>query len=214
LKRRWPGRGTARGGGRLATVLAAALVLAPASAIALDKCVGADGKVTYSDHGCASDTKRSNVEGSNSMADASIDYYDVSAPGGLTANTSWHLAYQYSSRSGSGGTCAVGTVTTQLALKVRMPRWTPKADDSTAVAARWSRYISALQVHESGHLQIGRDFESGFKRAALATTAANCGELNSALRTLFDSMLDQARARERDYDARTGHGATQGAVFK
>jgi len=195
-------------------LLATVLLAAPASTFALDKCVGADGKVTYSDHGCVTGAKRSGLEGGGSLADAQIEYYDVSAPGGYTANTTWHLSYEYRPRSQPGGACEVDTVTTKLDLKVSMPRWAPTAGASPDLSARWSRYISALQVHEAGHLQTGRDFESGFKRAALAARAANCGELNSALRTLFDSLLDQARARDRDYDARTGHGATQGAVFK
>jgi predicted secreted Zn-dependent protease len=71
-----------------------------------------------------------------------------------------------------------------------------------------------LQVHEAGHLQAGRDFESNFKRALLGMApAANCGALDQAIRARFDQMRQQANQRDRDYDAQTNGGATQGARF-
>jgi hypothetical protein len=185
----------------------------PGAVFALEKCVGADGKVTYSDRGCAAGVKRSSVGGDASLTDATMEYYDVASPGGHTAYTSWNLSYRYTNRSVPGG-CKVDTVTTRLDLKVRMPRWTPAAGTSADLDARWGRYISALQVHEAGHVQTGRDFDSNFKRAAMGLSAADCGALDSALRAQFNSFLKQANARDKDYDAQTQHGATQGAYFK
>jgi predicted secreted Zn-dependent protease len=189
-------------------------MLASAPALALEKCVGTDGKVTYSDTRCATGAKRSTVSGGASIGDARLEYYDVSTPGGHAAHASWQLSYQYRSRPLSGGSCAVDSVTTKLELKVSMPRWTPSAQAAPDLVTRWSRYLSALEVHENGHLQTGRDFESNFKRTAMATTAANCSTLDGALRATFDSLLKQAKARDIDYDAQTGHGAMQGAVFR
>jgi predicted secreted Zn-dependent protease len=95
-----------------------------------------------------------------------------------------------------------------------MPRWTASGQASQDLATRWSRYVSALEVHENGHLQTGRDFESNFKRAAMSAAAPNCGAIDGSLRATYDSLLKQANARDIDYDAQTGHGATQGAVFR
>ena len=193
-----------------ALALAAALLLSR-GADALEKCVGHDGKVTYSDHGCASGAQKKSLGGA-SLDGAQMEYYDVQAPGGHMGRTDWNLSYRYTTRSIAGG-CGVDSVTTKLELKVRMPRWNGAAG-SPDLASRWSRYLSALEVHEAGHVQNARDFESNFRRAASAMTAGDCGSLGSALRAQFDSMLKQANARDVDYDAQTNHGATQGAFFR
>jgi predicted secreted Zn-dependent protease len=183
------------------------------NAAALEKCVGADGKVTYSDHGCAAGAKRSAVAGSASDEGVQWAYYDVSAPGGHVGHTDWYLTYTYRPRSAPGG-CAVDSVTTKLDLKVRMPRWTPSSGASSDLQSRWGRYLSALHTHELGHVQNGRDFESAFKRTASATSAPDCGALDASLRSSFAALLRQANQRDVDYDAQTRHGATQGAYYR
>ena len=175
--------------------------------------MGADGRITYSDHGCAAGAKRSAVAGAPSDEGVQWVYYDVSAPGGHQGHTDWHLSYTFRSRSAPGG-CAVSSVTTRLELKVRMPRWTPAAGAAPDLQSRWGRYVSALRTHELGHVQNARDFESAFKRTAAATSAADCGALDASLRSAFAALLDQANRRDVDYDTQTRHGATQGAFYQ
>lgn len=189
------------------------LLTASGAALALEKCVDADGKVNYSDRPCPAGAKRATIGGDSSMAGVPIEYYDVQSPGGHRGQASWYLSYTYRSRSTPGG-CAVESVVTKLDLKVRLPRWSPSAGASRELSARWDRYMDALRVHENGHLQTGRDLESSFKSAAAGIMTADCGALDAALRASFDSLLRQANQRDKDYDAQTGHGATQGAVFK
>ena len=186
-------------------------VLLSGEAGALEKCVGANGKITYSDSPCAAGATRGQVGADTSLGSAQVEYYDVPAPGGHSAHTTWNLGYNFQSHRTAAGRCIVGSLTTKLDLKVRMPRWSGRDPD---LSARWSRYVGALQVHEAGHLKIARDFESAFQRAASGLTTQDCGNLDAALRSQFDTMLKQANQRERDYDAQTEHGATQGAVFK
>jgi predicted secreted Zn-dependent protease len=182
-------------------------------ALALEKCVGPDGKISYSDRPCAAGAKGRKVEGGASLEGAQIEYYDVGSPGGHMGRADWHVSYQFTTRPAPGG-CAVASVTTKLALKVRLPRWTPAQDASADLQARWARYMAALEVHEAGHLQNGRDFEGNFKRVASGMSGMDCGALDAAVRAQFDSMSKQAAARDRDYDTQTQHGATQGAFFR
>jgi predicted secreted Zn-dependent protease len=189
-----------------------AVIATPARA--LEKCVGADGKVHYSDRPCPAGAKRTAIGGDSSMTGVQMEYYDVQAPGGHQGHASWSMSYTYRSRSAPGGGCGVESVATRLDLKVKLPRWSQAAGTSSELAGRWDRYMDALRVHENGHLQTGRDLESNFKRAASGIVTADCGALDAALRASFDSLLRQANQRDKDYDAQTGHGATQGAVFK
>jgi predicted secreted Zn-dependent protease len=183
------------------------------NAAALEKCVGADGKVTYSDHGCAAGAKRSALAGSASDEGVQWVYYDVPAPGGHVGHTDWNLSYTYRSRAAPGG-CAVDSLTTKLDLKVRMPRWNPGPAAGSDLQSRWGRYVSALRTHELGHVQNGRDFESAFKRTASTTSASDCGTLDASLRSSFAALLKQTNQRDLDYDAQTRHGATQGASYQ
>ena len=187
--------------------------MAAANASGLEKCVGPDGKVTDSDRGCAGGAKASTLRGDASLAGAQIDYYEVSAPSGHTAHAQWYLSYTPRTRMVPGKGCAVDSVDTKLDLKVRIPRWNPPPGTSPDATRRWDRYLDALRVHEAGHLQVGRDFESGFRRAALEMSAPDCGTLSTMLRSRFDALLNQSRQRDLDYDAQTRHGATQGALF-
>ena len=142
-----------------------------------------------------------------------VEYYDVAAPAGHPGTASWNLSYKYTARVPSEGGCAVQTITTALDLKLRMPRWTPASDASAALVSRWQRYLGALEAHEQGHLQHGRDFERAFLAASRGLRAASCDALSALLRARFDELLEQARRRDADYDAQTRHGATQGAAF-
>jgi predicted secreted Zn-dependent protease len=197
-----------------ALALALLAVLAAGPAHATQKCVGADGKVTYSDRGCAAGAKRTAVGVDTSLSDATIEYYDVPAPGGHRGRADWHVSYTYRQKSLGDGRCAVESVSTKLDLKVRLPRWNPPADAPAALVGKWGRYMDALRVHEAGHLQTGRDLASNFKAAALGMGPTDCGALGAAVRARFDGLLGQANARDRDYDAQTRHGATQGAYFQ
>ena len=193
--------------------LALAFLLAAQPALALEKCVGADGKVTYSDKACAAGAKRTTVGPDVSAADVRFEYYDVGTPGGHMGRTDWRLSYKYTRRATPGGGCQVGSLETVLDLKIRMPRWTPPAGAAPDQVSRWQRYSGALLGHEYGHVQNARNTETGFKRAALAAMAADCGSLDASLRSLFDNAIQQGNAADRAYDDQTRHGATQGAVF-
>jgi predicted secreted Zn-dependent protease len=184
------------------------------NALALEKCVGADGKVTYSDHGCAAGAKRSAVAGAPSDEGVQWVYYDVPAPGGHVGHTDWNLSYTFRSRGAPGGGCAVASVTTKLDLKVRMPRWTPRAGSSPDLESRWGRYVSALRTHELGHVQNARDIEGAFRHTASGLSASDCGALDASLRSSFSALIKQANQRDVDYDAQTRHGATQGAYYQ
>jgi predicted secreted Zn-dependent protease len=218
-----------------------ALLLAPLPpAVALEKCVSPDGRISYSEQPCAAGAKRAPIgRGTSSVvntpgaalstytppAEVRVNYYDVqggdynSVLGSLMSGrefagkTDWLLSYKYQPRV-EAGACKAESVTTKLALSMTLPRWLPPSGAAADLIGRWERFMSALRVHEEGHVQDARNLESGAKRALLALSSSNCGALDSAMRAKFDQLLEQGRARDRDYDQQTGHGKTQGAVFR
>jgi predicted secreted Zn-dependent protease len=223
---------------RTIAFVAALASFSPASA--LEKCVSADGKISYSEQPCAVGSKRAAIGHGTAAVGASpggalprsaaptkvqVNYYDVqgsdfrSLLAALNAldefhgHADWKLAYTYRSRTGAGG-CSVESVDTTLELSMTLPRWTPTAATPGDLSSRWERYLEALRTHEEGHLEHGRSFETALKAAFAGMSALNCAALDAAARSRYGQMLEQYRARDVEYDRRTGHGKTQGAEFR
>lgn len=203
------------------TLLTLGLLTSNLCAQPVHKCVGPDGRISYSGHPCA--------VGAGARAKiltvgtgVRVQSYDVEAPDipGLlrTLNArstyhgeaKWNLSYRFRTQP-IGKRCAVTSVATKLDLAMTLPRWRPPAGVSTDALARWERYIAALRVHEEGHLEHGRGAEREFRAAAQGVSALDCNAAGRLVREHFDRILADYQARDVEYDQRTGHGKTQGA---
>jgi predicted secreted Zn-dependent protease len=218
-------------------LLLALLFGAAQGAWAQHKCVSPEGKVTYSEQPCAGAARPQAItRGASSSASpvgggagapsapaaTKVNYYDVhgadiagvvaalNARGTYHGRADWKLSYKYSWRAAGGG-CAVEALNTELELVMMLPRWTPPAGVSADLVSRWERYMAALRVHEEGHLDHGRAAERELKASASRMQAADCAALDAAVRQRFEGILADYRARDKDYDARTEHGKSQGA---
>ena len=233
-------------------------------AVAVEKCVSPQGKVTYSEQPCPAGSKGQTI-GGGTAADATKDsapadsagsggsakegaaeaskapatradaagvapsgvtlrYFEVqgndfdtllaalNANGGFHGKAEWKLSYRYQPKR-AGRVCSLQSVSTQLDLSMTLPRWTPPPGASANLHGRWTRYVSALRVHEEGHLQIGRDFDTSLKKS-LAVIRARCDQLDGRLKEIFATLLAQHQKRDIDYDRDTAQGRTQGAEFK
>lgn len=165
------------------------------------------------------------VKAGSAGGDKGIRYYEVqgadfetllaalNAHGGSHGQADWKLTYQYQPRL-AGRVCSVGSLTTRLELAMTLPKWSPPRNAPANLVARWTRYVNALRIHEEEHLQIGRDFETAFKRSLAVASTRTCDELDRNIKSYFDLLLEKHRARDRDYDRDTAHGRTQGAEFR
>lgn len=206
---------------------------------ALNKCVGAGGKVTYSEVSCPAGAKsvsiqRGSASGSGSgsaaagggSADVDRSFYDVTgttyesvlaglkagSAGSHFARADWRVSYEIRWSTGAGG-CKVSEVRTKLQLSVRAPRWTAPPGAAPELSSRWGRFMAALNAHEDGHLEHGRRAEREARSVLAGLSAADCGALDAMARERFQRIIDDYSARDREYDRSTDHGRTQGAVF-
>src|ERR1051325_349500 len=120
-----------------------------------------------------------------------------------------------------GGTLTCNTTTT-------MPKLASDKDLSDDAKKEWKRFISKVQVHEDGHadsyLKLAKAISDDLntmsgkgtakdERAAQAAAAKDLtGQIAKKLsgsNSLSQQIKDDAKA----YDAKTKHGATQGAVL-
>lgn len=114
----------------------------------------------------------------------------------------------------SAGECRFTAVEVQLELKYTYPRWRPPSPVSRALPGEWRRYLSALHTHENGHgaiaIAVSRQVLAGIRELA---PRPSCQRLTAAADALGASGLERMNGLEQAYDARTNHGATQGARF-
>jgi predicted secreted Zn-dependent protease len=120
------------------------------------------------------------------------------------AYTAW--SYRWSWPGYGTASCVLARAVLTFTVDVHFPRWTHPAAAPASVAAAWTRFARALALHESGHASYARGRAPFIKRAIRGAT---CRTADAAAR----AQLDVIRKHDVAYDARTKHGATQGAQF-
>jgi predicted secreted Zn-dependent protease len=128
------------------------------------------------------------------------------SPDGFKGDAFTRWNFRWSWPGYGSASCDLGKATVTLAVVVSFPRWTHPAGASAAVVADWGRYTRALARHEQGHVDYAVAREVFVLRAIRHAT---CSTADAAAR----AQLSLIRAHDVAYDARTHHGATQGAHF-
>jgi predicted secreted Zn-dependent protease len=144
-----------------------------------------------------------NRSGPHSSADGRV--YD--------AATQWGL--QWSFRYGDDpGACSLQSGTIEMVAVTTLPQLGASSRLDAASMAAWQHYLDALEMHESGHLEGVRQGVRALQAAMNDSPAmATCAELGSYLNALGNAYQDAIRDADTEYDAATGHGRSQGAVF-
>ncbi|VFQ45897.1 DUF922 domain-containing protein [Desulfoluna butyratoxydans] len=129
------------------------------------------------------------------------------------ALTTWMARWWFTWESGPGS-CRVTGVETSVEVLHRYPRWANQDEAAPELQHHWARYMKNLKIHEDGHKRIGIAATAAIEEAIRQMPPhPSCRNLETAANALADEILDTYRAREADYDKKTGHGKTQGAVF-
>ena len=137
---------------------------------------------------------------------------DARRPGDYDARTQWFVDWSYTSAIRSSR-CVVATSKVHTRIVFTYPRWVAPASASEELRADWTRYMSRLRVHESGHASIGRLTARRIVATLARTTASTCSALDRSLRAVIARHFRAGNAADIAYDRRTRHGETQGAVF-
>lgn len=124
-------------------------------------------------------------------------------------NTDWHVQWNMWWSEGAGGSCRITRAKARISATIVLP----KLVNATVVQQnRFDTLAAALRVHELGHYAIGKKAAADIERGILAMAPMDtCAALKAAADELAVETLDQYRAVERQYDADTDHGRTQGA---
>lgn len=125
--------------------------------------------------------------------------------------TTWNVQWNYRWWRAADGRCRITESTVWLSSTIQLPQ---VLGDLGSLQGRYDRAYAALKLHEQGHADIGRAVAQEIDQFILSLPEkANCAQLEQAVNSGAQDILARSRGRDRDYDARTGHGKTQGAWF-
>jgi len=129
------------------------------------------------------------------------------------AYTAWYISWKYQYRQPTGG-CAIASVSTEVKVIIDFPRLKADATTPEALKSLFARYLENLMRHEKGHAQNAIDFARKIETGIRALpTKSSCNALQDVANALGGALIKEANQADIDYDARTRHGATQGARF-
>jgi predicted secreted Zn-dependent protease len=121
-------------------------------------------------------------------------------------DTRWTISWNFTS-SGSAAGCFAISVSTTTKITTTMPRWTPPTDVAPETKERWTRYYTNLLQHEIGHARIALAAAAEERqRLSALGTQPNCDALKGVINDRAGKVVDDYRAREKEYDRRTNHG--------
>jgi predicted secreted Zn-dependent protease len=132
--------------------------------------------------------------------------------GQFDAVTNWWYRYVYNYIQNSNGLCTVKDVTLALHITYLLPRWVDEGAPSS-VSTQWNRYATNLTTHEHGHKDITVRLAQQTIAALQQFPETPCSEIVSAIDAFANQHLQQIGIQNKQYDAQTDFGATQGARF-
>ncbi len=125
---------------------------------------------------------------------------------GFDGDTRWTILWNFTS-AGSPAGCSTISVSTTTKITTTMPRWTPPADVAPETKERWTRYYTNLLQHETGHARIALAAAAEVRqRLSTVGTQPDCDALKFVINQRAEKVVDDYRAREKEYDRRTNHG--------
>ena len=100
-------------------------------------------------------------------------------------------------------------------ITVQLPKWQNFSAAKDADKTEWARFIKCTRIHEQGHVDrvrkfMNKDMPQQWKSASGSTPKA----LQQRLKELVRLVRDRLKKISEAYDAKTSHGATQGATLR
>jgi predicted secreted Zn-dependent protease len=188
-----------------------------------------DGKLAFSDQPCkpgAKVTQKAYAQGSNGAIDLQIavNHYTVqgrdyaslgqslaaNGPKGYHGLATWTIGYEFTTKKLRDG-CQMDTVKVKVGGTILMPKWADEQAASPDLQQRWRAYYAALKLHEDGHIQHGREMAMLVKERLLGLGLVPCDRTQALAAAEFNTIVANLKTRDAEYDARTNHGASQGA---
>ena len=130
--------------------------------------------------------------------------------GDLRWNVHWNYRTSYDATE-----CHVASVDVTIETTMTIPRWTNAREGSEPLQVAWDVFFSRLKLHEAGHKDNAIKAAQAIRDAIAGVAAApTCEPVHARIEEVARAVLEHWNQVDRDYDASTRHGLTQGAVLE
>ncbi len=128
------------------------------------------------------------------------------------ARTDWYLSAKWFYVPTARG-CEVERAQVSIIVTMTLPALVT-TNVAPEVQARWNTFLNNTVQHEREHVKIAYDGARDYqKQLGNYPPAVNCTAIQSQLQDLFRQHYDLIDRTNVEYDRKTQHGITQGAVF-
>ena len=127
--------------------------------------------------------------------------------------TEWSITWDYQAKY-RGRVWMVSNRSVELEVKVVAPRWTNFQNAPPLLRKQWRIYLANLLRHENGHVKVALLAANAIdKYLSSHGGASSLEKLQTDIKKNTHTLLEHYQKIDRDYDKRTRHGASQGAIF-
>lgn len=126
--------------------------------------------------------------------------------------TEWEVNAEYRWREQPNG-CTINDLTVQVRVQTHLPRWQRPAHAPQELTGAWTRFVASLDRHEHGHRALAEEAAEAIRSKLASLRTATCARIEGRAHREVVTLLHEYERRNLAYDAATGHGRTQGAVW-
>ncbi|MDX1419410.1 MAG: DUF922 domain-containing protein [Rubricoccaceae bacterium] len=109
--------------------------------------------------------------------------------------------------------CDLANIVVTTTVTIVLPRWQPPRGTPYMLERDWRRFERTLRAHEDGHRRLLEEEAEQIRLALAGLRTARCDEVDRVAQREVTRVRQHFGAMHRNYDARTEHGRTQGAVW-
>jgi len=122
--------------------------------------------------------------------------------------TKWYIHWRFHWNNNPSGQCRIVSSKTSLQGTILLPRLA----SPLAQRKQFDRYMIALREHELGHYKIGQEAAKAIDEQFLSLpSSSHCKALEKPANDSAYQILEKYKHADKEYDAKTIHGKTQGA---
>ncbi|MFZ6676033.1 DUF922 domain-containing Zn-dependent protease [Undibacterium sp. Xuan67W] len=124
--------------------------------------------------------------------------------------TKWWVQWHFWWQKTANGECTMSRVKVDLSSTITLPKLA--GTPSRVQQSEFDQYAAALKTHELGHYNNGKQAANAVEQAILhLPSMPSCEQLESQANKTGLQILKEYNQKDRQYDAATSHGKTQGA---
>jgi len=109
--------------------------------------------------------------------------------------------------------CRAEDVVVRVATTITMPRWTPPRVTPAGLVEAWNRFVRSLEAHEREHQRLAEEGAEAIRWEIVSLRLQTCSGAEARAQHAVARVVETTNRRNREYDERTRHGMTEGAVW-